>query len=124
MSLIHDFLAKQAEADSLAKAMDEMKQDPEFAREIAFRDQLLALMETSGKDASDVLRLIDPQGEQRPSGTRRGRKPRSLKVYRNPLTGEVVETRGGNHTVLKAWKAEHGKDTVEGWVEKVIPQAA
>ncbi|MEN1494583.1 histone-like nucleoid-structuring protein, MvaT/MvaU family, partial [Pseudomonas aeruginosa] len=43
------------------------------------------------------------------------RKPRELKVYKNPHNGELVQTKGGNHAVLKAWKAEHGAETVESW---------
>jgi hypothetical protein len=41
-----------------------------------------------------------------------------LKVYKNPHTGEVVETKGGNHKTLKEWKAEHGSATVESWLNK------
>ncbi|EGH26812.1 hypothetical protein PSYMO_37207, partial [Pseudomonas amygdali pv. mori str. 301020] len=33
-------------------------------------------------------------------------------VYKHPKTGEVIETKGGNHKVLKEWKAEHGADVV------------
>ncbi|MGN4048294.1 hypothetical protein [Pseudomonas sp. SM4] len=33
------------------------------------------------------------------------RKPRELKVYKNPNNGEVSETKGGNHKALKEWKA-------------------
>lgn len=43
------------------------------------------------------------------------RKPRELKTYKNPHSGETIQTKGGNHTTLKAWKAEHGAETVEGW---------
>jgi hypothetical protein len=39
-------------------------------------------------------------------------------VYKNPHTGEVVETKGGNHKGLKEWKAEHGSATVESWLTK------
>ena len=41
-----------------------------------------------------------------------------MKVFKNPYTGEVVETKGGNHKVLKSWKAEHGAETVESWLQK------
>lgn len=41
------------------------------------------------------------------------RKPRQLKVYKNPHSGEVVETNGGNHKTLKKWKTKHGAATVE-----------
>jgi hypothetical protein len=44
--------------------------------------------------------------------------PRMFKVYKNPKTGEVVETKGGNHNQLKEWKAEYGSDTVEFWLTK------
>jgi len=40
-----------------------------------------------------------------------------IKRYKNPNTGEVIETKGGNHKVLKAWKAEHGNTTVESWLQ-------
>ena len=48
-----------------------------------------------------------------------GRRKRKLKIYKNPNTGEVVETRGGNQKTLKAWKEEHGNDTVESWLVRV-----
>lgn len=44
------------------------------------------------------------------------RKPRKLKVFKNPHTGEVVETKGMNHRVLKAWKKEYGNETVDSWL--------
>jgi hypothetical protein len=49
----------------------------------------------------------------KPKGTR---KPRQIKIYKNPHSGEVVETKGGNHKVLKEWKAEYGSDEVESWL--------
>lgn len=41
-----------------------------------------------------------------------------VKVYKNPNTGEVVETKGGNHKTLKEWNAQHGAATVESWLTK------
>ncbi|MGH8384289.1 MAG: DNA binding protein [Pseudomonas sp.] len=46
------------------------------------------------------------------------RKPRQVKVCKNPHSGEMVETKGGNHTTLKEWKAAHGFATVESWLTK------
>lgn len=40
-------------------------------------------------------------------GTRRAR---SLKLYKNPHSGEIVETKGGNHKLLKEWKGQYGSD--------------
>jgi hypothetical protein len=69
----------------------------------------------------DVINLLDPQAGRRApaveskAGTR---KPRQVKVYKNPHNGEVVETKGGNHKTLKEWKVEYGADTVESWLTK------
>lgn len=46
------------------------------------------------------------------------RRARALKVYKNPNNGEVVETKGGNHKVLKAWKEQYGSETVESWLQR------
>ncbi|WP_438266250.1 hypothetical protein [Edwardsiella tarda] len=29
----------------------------------------------------------------------------------------MVATKGGNHKVLKGWKAEYGTDEVESWIQ-------
>lgn len=39
-----------------------------------------------------------------------------MTIYKNPESGEVVETKGGNYRTLKEWKAEYGSDTVESWL--------
>jgi len=41
-----------------------------------------------------------------------------VKVYRNPHNGELIETKGGNHKLLKQWKQEYGAQEVESWVGK------
>lgn len=46
------------------------------------------------------------------------RKPCQLKVYKNPRSDEFVETRGGNHKILKEWKSQYGAEEVEGWLIK------
>ncbi|MND62276.1 hypothetical protein D3C80_535580 [compost metagenome] len=68
-----------------------------------------------------VINLLDPKsGRRAPVAEPQAstRKPRQVKVYKNPNTGEVVETKGGNHKTLKEWKAEHGSATVESWLTK------
>lgn len=71
------------------------------------------------KSAADVIKLLDPtsiSNKESSSTKSTGRAKRKLKIYKNPNTGEVVETRGGNQKTLKAWKEEFGADTVESWV--------
>lgn len=52
------------------------------------------------------------------AATRTPRKPRVVKVYINPHNDERVETKGGNHAILKSWKSQYGSDVVESWVQK------
>jgi hypothetical protein len=68
-----------------------------------------------------IINLLDPQSTKRGpalAATPGTRKPRELKIYKNPHTGEVVETKGGNHKTLKEWKTKHGSDVVESWLKK------
>lgn len=69
----------------------------------------------------DFIAILDPDRRakiRQAGGTEKStRRERTLKRYKHPDTGEVVETNGDNHKVLKAWKAEHGADTVEGWLQ-------
>ena len=44
------------------------------------------------------------------------RKRRKLKIYQNPLTNETIETRGGNHKILKAWKNQYPTQNIEEWI--------
>ena len=44
------------------------------------------------------------------------RKRRKLKIYQNPLTNETIETRGGNHKILKAWKNQYPTHDIEEWI--------
>ena len=74
-----------------------------------------------GYSLKDVINLLDPQaGRRAPDAAPKAgtRKARQVKVYKNPHTGEIIETKGGNHKGLKEWKAEHGAGTVESWLTK------
>lgn len=75
-----------------------------------------------GVSLRDIINILDPQAgrptfttQAAPKGTR---APRATKRYVNPENGDVVETKGGNHKTLKAWKAQYGAETVEGWLQQ------
>lgn len=100
----------------LEAELEALREDPRLQAEMEFQGKLEALMSEYQKSAREVLALLDPNdtGNQvQPQGQRRKRK---LKVYRNPSTGEEIETRGGNHKILKVWKDQYGNDVVEGWL--------
>jgi len=118
MSILATYMQKEQQLKQLQEELDRLKNDDRLKAELQFKDKLEALMREFDKSASDVIKLLDPQQTAaRPSSTKStGRAKRKLKIYKNPNTGEVVETRGGNQKTLKAWKDEYGSDTVEGWL--------
>ena len=123
MSLLSEFMQKEQQLKQLQAEMDRLQNDDRLKAELAFKDKLEALMREFNKSSADVIGLLDPQGNKpaaaKASPAGGGRRKRKLKIYKNPNTGEVVETRGGNQKTLKAWKDEHGSDTVESWLVRV-----
>lgn len=112
---LEKYLAEQLQALKMMKSKEGLK------KEIEFETKLRKLLEHYGFSLKHIVNLLDPQTSARSTSTEKAagtRKPRDLKVYKNPTTGEVIETKGGNHKALKAWKAEHGADVVEGWLKK------
>jgi hypothetical protein len=106
---------------SQPQASEALKGDAGLKQEIEFETKLRALLTKYGYSLEDVINLLDPQSGRRAPATEakaRTRKPRQVKVYKNPHTGEVVETNGGNHKTLTECKAEHGSATVESWLTK------
>lgn len=86
-----------------------------------FEEKLRALMAEYGVSLRSLISMLDPQPSTSaalPAGRSGARKERKLKVYKHPESGEIVETKGGNNKVLKAWKAEYGSDVVEGWLQQ------
>ncbi|MNN53381.1 hypothetical protein D3C81_1681290 [compost metagenome] len=91
-------------------------------KEIEFEEELRGLMGEYGKSLRDIIAILEPDSSRIVTG--RGsrqdqskRRERTIKVYKNPQTGEIVKTKGGNHKVLKAWKTEHGAGVVESWLQ-------
>ena len=119
MSLIQQYAAKEQQMKALQEELEKLKGDERLQREIEFKDKLEELMKEFDKSGKDVLDLLAPNREPQAATSGTGRRKRKLKIYKNPHTGEVVETRGGNQKTLKAWKDEHGSETVESWLVRV-----
>jgi hypothetical protein len=98
--------------------LNTLKDDPALQKEVEFEEQLRALLGEYGKSLRDIEALLNPIAK-RPANAqsvKQTRKARAVKIYKNPHTDEVVQTKGGNHAVLKAWKAEFGAEEVESWL--------
>lgn len=116
MSKLAEFKALEAQLAEQLKQLDALKNDDGLKREIEFESKLRALMAEYGMSLRGIITLLDPHpvSKAEPKATS-NRRARQVKTYKHPRTGEVVETKGGNHKVLKAWKAEFGAEVVEGW---------
>lgn len=121
MSKLAEFKALEAKLAAQLKQLDELKNDKELKREIEFEEKLRKLMAEYGVSLPSIIALLDPQAPSKgtsSSASGRGqRRQRQVKIYKNPETGEVVETKGGNHKVLKNWKEQYGSQEVEGWLQ-------
>ncbi len=121
MSLINEFRDTEEAIKQLQARLDDLKKSDKLQKELEFESKLRALMGEFNKALPDIIALLDP--ESRASKTVRAAKPvagkrtRKMKQYSNPNTGEVIETKGGNHKTLKEWKAKWGSAVVEGWAK-------
>lgn len=119
MSKLAEFKALEAQLAEQLKQLDALKNDDGLKREIEFETKLRDLMGKYDVGLREIIAIIEPQRSavSAKAPAQGSRRQRQLKVYKNPQTGEVVETKGGNHKVLKAWKAEFGSDKVESWLQ-------
>lgn len=121
MSRLAEFRAAEKALQEQIAQLETMKKDASLKREIEFEQKLLGLMKSYDKGLRDIVAILDPKGLKASTKTsaspgKQHRRPRVVKVYENPHTGELIETKGGNHRGLKAWKEQYGAATVESWV--------
>ncbi|WP_283182886.1 histone-like nucleoid-structuring protein, MvaT/MvaU family [Pseudomonas svalbardensis] len=119
MSKLAEYRQLEKHLAEQLQALEALKNDGALKKEIEFETKLRGLLDQYGFSLKQVINLLDPQSPKRgPASvaTPGTRKPRALKTYKNPHTGEVVETKGGNHKTLKEWKAEYSSDIVETWL--------
>ncbi|NBA95190.1 histone-like nucleoid-structuring protein MvaT [Pseudomonas sp. R5(2019)] len=121
MSLINEYRATEEAIKELQSRLANLQTDDRLQTELQFEEKLRTLMGEYSKSLRDIIAILDPQklstvkaAASSSAGTRRARK---VKTYKNPLTGETIQTKGGNHKQLKEWKAEYGNDEVESWLQ-------
>lgn len=119
MSKISELRALEAQIAEHQQRLAALQSDQGLQKEIEFESKLRKLLGEYNYSLRNVIDLLDPSAGtgRKAAAAKPARRERALKTYKNPKTGEVVETRGGNHKVLKSWKEEHGAETVESWVQ-------
>ncbi|NMT65240.1 histone-like nucleoid-structuring protein, MvaT/MvaU family [Marinobacter orientalis] len=119
MAKINDYYQKKQLVEKLSEELAQLEQDQALKGELEFENKVRELMKQYDKSPKDVLQIlgaIDPSVAGGKSDTASGSRPkRPMKTYKNPHTGEVVQTRGGNHKVLNEWRKKYGKETVQSW---------
>lgn len=119
MSRLAEYRALEQKLAAQLAELENMKNDEGLKREVEFEQKLRELLGEYSYSLKHIIAILDPQSTQRAviSPVKNSRKARTVKRYKNPDTGEIVETKGGNHRTIKAWKNEYGAETVESWVE-------
>ncbi|ONM44077.1 H-NS histone [Halopseudomonas pachastrellae] len=119
MSMLQEYRNIEEQIRELKERLNSMSNDDKLKKEIEFEEKLRSLMGQYNKSLKDVAAILDPDNKlAAPKGKAAGgaKRARKVKQYKNPNTGEVIETKGGNHKTLKTWKEKYGADTVESWV--------
>ena len=120
MSLINEYRATEEAIKELQARLQSLSADDKLQKELEFEGKLRALMAEYQKSLPSIIAILDPEAKSgkitRASKTTGSKRARKIKQYKNPNSGEVIETKGGNHKVLKEWKAKWGSDVVESWV--------
>ncbi|MDF2394832.1 transcriptional regulator [Pseudomonas sp. 3MA1] len=125
MSKAAEYRALERQIAEQLQALEALKGSEALQAELEFEDKLRKLLAEYGMSLRNVIAILDPNagsaagvvGAGKVDGRRGPRSPRAVKRYVNPYTQEVVETKGGNHSTLKAWKSEHGAAEVESWLQ-------
>lgn len=121
MAKINDYYQKKQLMEKLTEELRQLEQDNALKHELEFEEKVRKLMKEYDKSSKDVLQVlgaIDPSISGAKVDSTAGTRPkRPLKTYKNPHTGEIVKTRGGNHKMLNEWREKHGKDKVQSWQE-------
>lgn len=129
MAKITSYYEKKRLIDQLSEELNKLEEDQALKSELAFKDDVKSLMDEHGRTPADVIEImlaIDPDSaanvpekQVAPNGKRapasRTPKTRKMLIFKNPNTGEVVETRGANHKTLNDWRLQYGRETVKEW---------
>ncbi|MFJ4494873.1 histone-like nucleoid-structuring protein, MvaT/MvaU family [Pseudomonas atacamensis] len=122
MSRLAEFRALEQKLAAQLAELETLKGSSELQKEIEFEKKLRDLLSHYGFSLRDIINILDPQSGQRAATPdvheRNQRRARQLKQYKNPHDGTIVETKGGNHKLLKAWKVKYGAEQVESWLVK------
>lgn len=120
MSRLAEFRQLEQQLAAQLAELEALKGSSELQKEIEFETKLRDLLSKYGYSLRDIINILDPQANRRAAASaaaeKAPRRARHVKQYKNPQNGEIIETKGGNHKLLKEWKSKYGADVVESWL--------
>jgi len=108
----------EAALAKLKKEIENLEKSESYKNEQSLIRGVEKLLNKFGKTRAELIAFLS-DGETsttKKAKSQSPRKQRKLKIYRNPLTNETIETRGGNHKILKAWKNQYPTQNIEEWI--------
>lgn len=119
-------LQMRAELQRIQRKIEMLENDSEVQKDIELRNEIEQILNKAGKTPdfllvifSDYMEHLAPVVNSKLKAVARKVHTRPLITYKNPNTGDVIQTRGANHGMLKAWKKKYGSEVVNEWVESV-----
>ncbi|MDC6378933.1 transcriptional regulator [Pseudomonas graminis] len=122
MSRLMEFRKLEEQLAIQLAELETLKNDSALKKEFEFETKLRILLGEYRFTLREIIDILDPHTVRMRNAPpvpveKKTRKPRKLKVYKHPDTGNVVQTKGGNHKLLQIWKSEFGSE-VETWLVK------
>ncbi|WP_342651239.1 histone-like nucleoid-structuring protein, MvaT/MvaU family [Pseudomonas sp. REB1044] len=122
MSRLAEFRQLEQKLAAQLAELEALKGSSELQKEIEFETKLRDLLSKYGYSLRDIINILDPQSGRRDAASavvpeKSQRRARQVKQYKNPESGKVIQTKGGNHKILKEWKAKYGVAKVESWIQ-------
>lgn len=120
MSRLAEYRQLEQKLAAQLAELEALKGSSELQKEIEFETKLRDLLGKYGYSLRDIINILDPQANRAAPvfAEKAPRRERQVKQYKNPHNNEIIETKGGNHKLLKEWKAQYGVDEVESWLSK------
>lgn len=116
-SKLKEYQSIKNRIEQMQEQINAIAEDDDFKADLAFLTELENLLEKHGKSKIDTAELLNPRKANDPAPfDNKPRKKREPRTYKNPHTGEVVTTSGGNHTVLKQWRADNPDVDLKDWI--------
>lgn len=109
MSRLAEFRALEQKLAAQLAELEALKGSTELQKEIEFETKLRDLLNRYGFSLGNVIAILDPQSGRRPATSgasaieKAPRRARQVKQYKNPHSGEVIETKGGNQGFGEQW---------------------